>query len=84
MSKYRRPRSGRGVTNGIRADPRDFTGVCGLGGSGIWHMVHVGPEWLHDMTYDDTRHTDVTKRRGSWPGVDRRGRRYSKRWIVIS
>jgi hypothetical protein len=28
----------RGVTNGIRADPRGFTGVCGLGGSGIWCM----------------------------------------------
>jgi hypothetical protein len=25
----------RGVTSGIRADPRGFTGVCGLGGSGI-------------------------------------------------
>jgi hypothetical protein len=25
----------RGVTSGIRADPRSFTGVCGLGGLGI-------------------------------------------------
>jgi hypothetical protein len=53
--------------------------MCGLGGSGIWRMVHVGPEWSHGMAYDDTRHTDVAKRRGSWIGVDRRGRRSSKR-----
>jgi hypothetical protein len=69
---------GRGVTNGIRTDPRCFMGVCGLGGSGICHMAHVGPEWSHGMAYDDTRHTDVTKRGGSWIGVDRRGRRSSK------
>jgi hypothetical protein len=31
---------GRGVTSGIRADPLGFTGVCGLGGSGIWRMAH--------------------------------------------
>jgi hypothetical protein len=30
-SKYRRSGSRRGVTNGIRADPRGFTGVYGLG-----------------------------------------------------
>jgi hypothetical protein len=45
MSKYRRYRSGRDVTNGIRADPHDFTGVCGLKGSSIWRMTHVGSEW---------------------------------------
>jgi hypothetical protein len=28
-------RIGWGVTSGIRADPRGFTGVCGQGGSGI-------------------------------------------------
>jgi hypothetical protein len=75
------PGIGRGVTSGIRADPRGFTGVCGLGVSGIWgiwRMVHVGPEWSHDMTYGDTRHTDVAKRGGSWIGVDRRGRQSSK------
>jgi hypothetical protein len=55
-----------------------FTGVCGLGGSGIWRMAHVGPEWSHGMAYDDTRHTDVAKRGGSWIGVDRQGRRSSK------
>jgi hypothetical protein len=72
------PGIGRGVTSGIRAEPRGFTGVCGLGGSGIWRMAHVGPEWSHGMTYDDTRHTDVAKRGGSWIRVDRRGRRSSK------
>jgi hypothetical protein len=55
--------------SGIRANPRGFTGVCGLGGSGIWRMAHVGPEWSHGMAYDDTRHTDVAKRGGSWIGV---------------
>jgi hypothetical protein len=25
------PMIGRGVTSGIRADPRGFTGMCGLG-----------------------------------------------------
>jgi hypothetical protein len=39
----------RGVTSGIRANPRGFTGVCGLGGLGIWRMAHVGPEWSHGM-----------------------------------
>jgi hypothetical protein len=29
---------GRGVTSGIGADHRGFMSVCGLGGSGIWHM----------------------------------------------
>jgi hypothetical protein len=38
------PGIGRGVTSGIRANPRGFTGMCGLGGSGIWRMAHVGPE----------------------------------------
>jgi hypothetical protein len=37
-------------------------------------MAHVGPEWSYDMAYDDTRHTYVAKRGGSWIGVDRRGR----------
>jgi hypothetical protein len=61
----------QGVISGIRADPRAFTGVCGLGGSGIWRMAHVGLEWSHGMSYDDTRHTGVAKRGGSWIGVDR-------------
>jgi hypothetical protein len=41
-------RIGYGVTNGIRADPRGFTGVCALGGSGIWRMAHVVVTW-HDI-----------------------------------
>jgi hypothetical protein len=40
---------GRGVTSGIRADPRGFTGVCGLGGSGIWRMTHMG--WAGHMAW---------------------------------
>jgi hypothetical protein len=43
--------------------------VCGLGGSGIWRMAHVGPEWSHGMAYDDARQTDVAKRGGSWTGL---------------
>jgi hypothetical protein len=45
-------------------------------------MVHgaCGPRVVtwHGMAYDDTRHTDVAKRGGSWIRVDRRGRRSSK------
>jgi hypothetical protein len=41
-------------------------------------MAYVGPEWSHGMAYDDTRHTDVAKRVGSWIEVDRRGRQPSK------
>jgi hypothetical protein len=41
-------------------------------------MAYVGPECSHDIAYDDTRHTNVAKRGGSWIGVDRRGRRSSK------
>jgi hypothetical protein len=63
------PGIGQGVTSGIEADPRGFMGVCGLGGSGIWRMVHVGLEWSHGIAYDDTRHRDVAKRGGSWIGV---------------
>jgi hypothetical protein len=72
------PRIRRGVTSGIRTDPRDFTGVCGLGGLGIWQNAYVGLEWSYGMAYDDTRYTDVAKRGGSWIGVDRRGRRSSR------
>ena len=41
-------------------------------------MAHVSLEWSHVMAYDDTRHTDVAKRGGSWIGVDRQGRQSSK------
>lgn len=47
-------------------------------------MAHVGLEWSHDMAYDDTRHTDMTKRGGSRLGVDRRGRQPSKECVVMS
>jgi hypothetical protein len=72
------PGIGRGVTSGIGADPRGFTGVCGLGGSGIWRMAYVGPKWSYGMAYEDTRHIDVAKRGGCWIGVDQRGCRSSK------
>jgi hypothetical protein len=68
---------GRGVMSGIRADPHGFTGVCGLRVRYMC-MAHVGLEWSHDMAYDDTRHTNMAKRGGSWIGVDRQGRRSSK------
>jgi hypothetical protein len=41
-------------------------------------MAHEGLEWSHGMPYDDTRHTEVAKRGGSWLGVDRRGCQSSK------
>jgi hypothetical protein len=55
-SKYHRSKSGQGVTNGIRADPRGFHGCVWARGSGMWRVVHVGPELSHGMTYDDARH----------------------------
>jgi hypothetical protein len=70
---------------GVIYGPRGLPGVSTVTngsewarGLGIWRMVHVGPELSHGMAYDDTRHTDVAKRGGSWIGVDRRGRRSSK------
>jgi hypothetical protein len=53
---YHRSESGQGVTNGIKAHPHSFTGMGGLRVRRIWRMVHVRPEWSHDMAYDDTRH----------------------------
>ena len=52
------PRSGRGVTSGIRADPCDYTGVCG---SVAGHVEHgaCGPEWTRHGTCADTGRTDV-------------------------
>jgi hypothetical protein len=40
-------------------------------GLGIWCMAHVGLEWSDGMAYDDTRHTDMAKREGSWLWDDR-------------
>jgi hypothetical protein len=56
MNKYRRFRSGRGVTNGIRANPHDFTDVCGLV---VRDMAHGACEprvvtWHWHMTTLDT------------------------------
>jgi hypothetical protein len=61
-SKYRRSESGWGVTSGIRADPRGFMGVCGLGvrvygawpmwarsGHMAWHMTTLDTQtWLRE------------------------------------
>jgi hypothetical protein len=33
-------------------------------------MAHVGPKWSHGIAYNDTRHTNVANRRGSWLGVE--------------
>jgi hypothetical protein len=49
------PMIGRGVTSGIRADPRGFTGMCGLGVRvyGAWRMwVQSGHMAWHMMTLD--------------------------------
>jgi hypothetical protein len=49
------PGIGRGVTSGIRADPRSFTGVCGLGVRvyGTWRMwAPSGHMAWHMMTLD--------------------------------
>jgi hypothetical protein len=42
-----------------------FHACVGVMGSSIWRMAHVGLEWSHGMAYNDTRHTDIAKRRGS-------------------
>jgi hypothetical protein len=47
-------------------------------------MAHVGPEWSHDIAYDDTRHTYVAKRGGSWIGLTDEDVGLLKGWIVIS
>jgi hypothetical protein len=59
------PGIGRGVTSGIKAEPRDFTGVCGLGVwvYGAWRMWAQSSHMT--LAYDDTRHTDVAKSGGS-------------------
>jgi hypothetical protein len=49
------PVIGRGVTSGIRADPRGFTGMCGLGGSGIWRMWARSGHMVWHMTTLDTQ-----------------------------
>jgi hypothetical protein len=51
------PRIGRGVTSGIRADPRGFTGVCGLGVQvyGAWRMWARSGHMAWHMTTVDTQ-----------------------------
>jgi hypothetical protein len=46
--------------------------------------VHVGPEWSHGISYDDTRHTYMTKRRGSWLELIDEDVSLLRGWIVIS
>jgi hypothetical protein len=59
------PRIGRSVISGIRTDPQGFTGVCGLGGSGIWRMWgRSGHMTWHMMTLDTQ-----TWLRGEVPGL---------------
>jgi hypothetical protein len=50
--------------------PLQFHGRVWVRGSSILRMAHVGLEWSHGMAYDDTRHTDMAKRGGSYIGVD--------------
>ena len=50
------PGIGRGVTSGIKADPRGFTGVCGLGVRvyGAWCMLAPSGHMAWYMTTLDT------------------------------
>ena len=61
------PGIGRGVISGIRADPRGFTGVCGLGVQvyGAWCMWPQSGHMAWDMTKLDTQ----TWLRGEVPGL---------------
>jgi hypothetical protein len=51
------PGIGRGVTSAIRADPRSFMGVCGLGVRvyGAWHMWARSGHMAWHMTTLDTQ-----------------------------
>jgi hypothetical protein len=61
------PGIGRGVTSGIRADPRGFMGVCGLGVRvyGAWRMWAQSGHMTWHMTTLDTQ----TWLRGEGPGL---------------
>jgi hypothetical protein len=52
-SKYHQSRSEQCIINGIRANRRSFTSVCGIG----------------VRAYDDIGHTGVAKGGGSWLGL---------------
>jgi hypothetical protein len=78
------PGIGRGVINGIRADPRGFTGVCGLGVRVYvaWRMwVQSGHMAWHMMTLDTQ-----TWLRGEVPqlGLIDEDISLLRGWIVIS
>jgi hypothetical protein len=74
----------RGVTSGIRADPRGFTGVCGLGVwvCGAWRMWARSGHMAWHMTTLDTQ----TWLRGEVPGLGLTDEDVGllRGWIVIS
>jgi hypothetical protein len=78
------PGIGRGVTSGIRADTRDFTGVCGLGVRvyGAWSMWARSGHMAWHMTTIDTQ----TWLRGEVPrlGLTDEDVDLLRGWIVIS
>ena len=78
------PWIGRGVTSGIRADPHDFTGVCGLGVRVYvtWRMWAQSGHMAWHMTTLDTQ----TWPRGEVPGLGLTDEDVGllRGWIVIS
>jgi hypothetical protein len=78
------PEIGWGVTSGIRADPHGFTGVCGLGGSSIWRMAHVGSSG--HMAWHMTALDIQTWPRGEVSGLGLTDEEVGllRGWIVIS
>jgi hypothetical protein len=83
-SKYHRSRRCRGCYKWYQSHPSWFYRCVWARGLGIWCMVHVGTEWSHDMSYDDTWHIDMAKRGGSLIAVDSRGHSLLRGCIVIS
>jgi hypothetical protein len=47
-------------------------------------MAHVGPEWSHGMTYNDTRHTDWLRKEVPGLGLTDEDVSHLRGWIVIS
>jgi hypothetical protein len=78
------PGIGRGVTSGIRADPRGFTGMCGLGVRvyGAWRMWAWSGHMAWHMTTLDTQ----TWLRVEVPGLGLTDEDVGllRGWIVIS
>ena len=78
------PGIGWGVTSGIRADPRGFTGVCGLEVRvyGAWRMWAQSGHMEWHMTTVDTQ----TWLRGEVPGLGLTDEDVGllRGWIVIS